>query len=401
MGINPGNPNFNPSPFPQGGNSSSGASLQPNALPNVSGGNLSGQVVSAGAETVVNTLAQVLMQQTGQLSGALSGTLSGTELQTVTMRLLGLPDEFLQTLALLAQLGRLGEGKSPSAMMNQLQHQQLQEILAQLGEGLLSNVSAHDLTTGLQKQIQKALQQLLPLMTSVPQSVDASSQALKGFQESLQFLIEFSAQLNQSPTQALQTLMALYLPIHPHMAAESFQAYFGKGEQDSELPSSSDETTQLNLIIQTQDAGMIHAVVWLDVLEESTKENPLDSDSGSGHSERQEKHLCLLLRHEENALEKLPVWEKGIKDLCKQSNLPPVLLRWRLMKQLDNISSRAETTGGSDNASVGSKKSTGLSSVDEGSKEIKKEAVTVYPAGGVSVAVLSAGFFVVRVVLSA
>lgn len=378
MGINPGNPNFQPfSQSGQFGVSQSGQSLQANAVPG------SGSMVlpSTAAEVAVNTLAQLLLQQTGEFSGA--------QLQTLTHRLLGLPDEFLQTLALLAQLGQ-----QPGQAAGKLNQQQLNQLLAQLGDGLLANLPPDALTRGLQKHVQKALQQLLPLMSSTPQSVEASNPNLKGFQASLQFLTDFSAQLNQSPTQALQTLMALYLPIHPYMAAEPFNAYFGSsafgGEHDADMPTPTDDTAQLNLIIRTQTYGTVHAIVWLDTglgggKDTSTKPTLELISSGS-------KTLCLLLRHEASASGQLAGWEKGIRDLCKAAKSPELLLRWRLM---DPVTGAAKESDG-DAVAHDSK-----SSQPAESSQTHQETVTVYPAGGVPVVVLSAGFFVVRVILAA
>lgn len=374
---NPGQPNFNQPSFNSGGQSGvSGfqqtSALQANALP--SGQTTSG-MPSQGA-TIITQLASVLMQQSSA---------SGTDMQTLVRRLLGLPNDFLQTLALLAELG--GTQNLLGQQLGKAQQQQLQQLLSQLGTELLGTLTGDQMSKGLQQNIQKALQQLLPLMSGGPQGLDASSKTLKGFQESLQFLTQFSSQLNGSPTDALQTLMALYLPIHPHMAAEPFKAYFGEGEHDPELPTPSEETSQLNLIINTTDIGTFHAVLWLDASEGVNTED-VDPLNGS-------KTLCCLVRHEQQAVSYLPPFETSFKQHCKAAKLPAVLLAWRASDHLnrENLNTKVLNT-------VTESPSTKSATDSSDSDTTPSKRVIVYPSSGVPVAVLSAGFFLAHVLLA-
>lgn len=165
---------------------------------------------------------------------AQANALSTSQMVQLLKNLLQLPREMVQLMALLSDLDT----------------QTTQELLQ-----TLLNEPVHITPEGIQELLQEKTQQstekLLKLLQNTPMQYSPSGQQLGDL---LKDLSEFSSKAKNSPAEALQTLVSLYLPTYPLQGPQRFFLYFEPPKTGEEAPS---ETTNLLVFIETLHLGSL------------------------------------------------------------------------------------------------------------------------------------------------
>lgn len=173
--------------------------------------------------------------------------LSQVELQQFIRQLLGLPNHFPLLMAWLAE----GSQGQPA--------QATQQALKQLFGNQLANLSQQQLAEQLLPKLTEAQNQLAKLLGQGNLPANQREQ----LQQTLTMLGQLTHSVQQQPMQAVQTMLALYLPIHPNTPFQAWLAPNGNGENNEQSEEGTDDDTYLVLVVTVPTVGifLIHVLV--------------------------------------------------------------------------------------------------------------------------------------------
>ncbi len=290
----------------------------------------------------LNTMAaSMLFQQMMQLQS----NMSPRETAMLMRSIMEVPKEIQTILALLAT--SQGGKASPDAQM-------LKQLLAE-NPGL--KISLEELQEALGKQSKDTANKLLKIIQSNSTATfTGDSQKLT---ELLQFTTQLAARVAASPTDAMNTLILLYIPWYPLVGQQRLEMYFEEG--DGEGGGEDGENYTLVIYVETNTLGKFKIA------------------AGVVNMTR----LMFKVEHDKAARPHLKDMEKALAEVLAEDGIPPPVLEFEQREEPVTTPEVMEKTSG----------------VDE-FKTLKSDGkkVSVYPSKGVSVIVLNGAYQFSRII---
>ncbi len=278
---------------------------------------------------------------------AFNQAISTTELMLLLKNLLQMPRELVQFLAMFARL----DGEVPAQEL-------LRKLLSQDAQ-----IPLEELQQFLQTHGDKCEQKLLKLLQS--SNLDRGG-AVRQMGDAMSMLSQLTGKAGQSPTEALHSTLALYLPYCPVGGPQRFSLHFEPPEDDGE--GGGGQNAQLVVFIETMHLGQFRI-----------------SLSSAGKYARLEG----LIEHDLQADAVIGDIETQVKDALRVEGAPPPELVFRRRG--------GQAAAESGEASANSEIQTQAATPDN--KAENQPKVAVHPGGGVSVASIHAAYLLIRIIL--
>ncbi len=260
------------------------------------------------------------------------------EVGLLLKNLLQLPKEITELLALLAT----ADGVDPQQL--------LKTLLADNPK-----ISLEELQKLLQDHLKNGETKLLKLLQSAQ---TAKTGASMNIGELISTLSQVSTKAATSPTQALNTTLALYMPFFPLQPPQRFHMDFEQPASDGEGGAKA-EDYQLVVYIDTISLGQFKIII------------------GLAHGTQ----LTVIIEHGPQAAHVLPAIEQQVRAGTRQENVPPPNL----------VFTQREAPPQAAQASPASASGDGQSPA--------KPSVGIHPVGGVSVVAIHAAYLLTRVII--
>ncbi|HEY9686552.1 MAG TPA: hypothetical protein V6C52_06215 [Coleofasciculaceae cyanobacterium] len=263
--------------------------------------------------------------------------MSTSELLLLLRNLLRMPKELVQLMALLANL----EQGSVEEMLKKLLTEDAPVPLEELQQLLVTHAD-------------KCQEKLLKLMQSSGMEWSGSGRSMGDL---MNLLSQVTSQARRSPTEALQSTLALYLPYYPLQGPQRFSLQFEPLEDDEE--GGGGEQQQLVIYIDTLSLGKFRI---------------------SLAARQRQTQLQILIAHDPLPAALLQEIEKQVQTALNMENVPPADL---IFKENPGATARQQATSGQTTPE----------------EETEKPAVAIHPSGGVSAVSIQAAYVLIRVIL--
>lgn len=297
-----------------------------------------GNAMGGGLNTIA---ANMLFQQMMQMQS----NMTPRETALLMRSVMGLPKEIQTILALLASTQ---SGKTP------LDAQTLKQLLAETPD---LKISLEELQQTLGKQSQDTANKLLKIIQS--NSAAAFTGDSQKMTELLQFTTQLTARVAASPTDAMNTLILLYIPWYPLVGQQRLEMYFEEGGEDGGGQEGADYT--LVIYVETNTLGKFKIA------------------AGVAHRTQ----LMFKIEHDRAAQPHLKAMQKALAETLAEDGIPPPILEFEQREEMTGTPGVLQKHSGVDD----------FKTLREDSKK-----VSVYPSKGISVIVLNGAYQLSRII---